>query len=371
MTDSIHVCKVINSLDFGGAEHLLVDLAEAMEEVEFTVISLESSAPLTSSLRDTGARVHHLDERVRFDPRTFASLRRLIDTNEFDIIHNHLPYAQTLGRLAARSVSYGAVVSTQHNVPSTYHPVTRMTERATRRLDDATVAVSQGVERAFTGTAHDPFVFEDDWCTIYNGINIDGYRDAVNVADGTSIRRELEINDSTSLFLNVGRYVQDKSQDVLIEAFAEADLTDAALAIVGHGPLEEDLIRIAEQNGIADRVSITGRVPEVEPYYAAADVFVSSSQFEGLPVTLLEAMASGLPVIASDVPGVSEVVADDETGRLYPYGESETLATLLVEFAETNQSTYGETAYERAKSMFDVEVMAEAHLELYRRILVN
>lgn len=371
MTELIKSCQVINSLNFGGAEHLLVHLSEAMDEVNFTIVSLEGPSSLTETLRETGAEVYHLNEQRRFDPRTLFSLRQFLSGNEFDIIHSHLPYAQTLTRIAARSLSQEAIISTQHNAPSNYHPITRSTERATRRYDDTTIAVSQGVERAFTGKAHEPHVFGDDWCTIYNGIDIQGYRDTVVKAKGEHIREELEIDESTPLFLNVGRYVPVKSQDMLIEAMAESSLSEFALVIVGHGPQEEYIKRKIKQHNLSNRVTITGRVQEVEPYYAAADVFVSSSRMEGLPVTLLEAMASELPVIASNIPGVREVVVEGETGALYPYQDIERLASLLVQFAEKDQTMLGEAGFKRAKSIFDIEVMADAHLNLYRSLLSN
>ena len=369
MSDGIRVCQIINSLDQGGAEHLLVHLTEEMEEVDFTVVSLESEAPLAEPLRDAAARVLHLDETFKFDLRTFRGLRGILSAEDFDIVHNHLPYAQTIGRLTARSTGHEAIVSTQHNVPSVYHPVTRTTERITRQLDTVTVAVSKGVERAFTGSAHEPNVLGDDWCTIYNGIDVEGFRDAVERAHGSGIRSRLGVDGSGSVLLNVGRYVPAKSQKDLIEAFALADLSNTVLVIVGHGPLRDELERTAEQFGVANRVYVTGRVPQVEPYYAAADIFVSSSRWEGLGMTLVEAMAVKLPVIASNIPAVNEVVIDENTGHLYPFGESEALANILSEFEDDELELYVESAYERARTTFDIELTANTYKNLYRKLM--
>jgi hypothetical protein len=118
-----------HSLDLGGAEHLLVNLAEEMEGVNITVVSLESEAVLAEPLRDAGARVLNLDEAFRFDPQMFRALREILSAEDFDIVHNHLPYAQTIGRLTARSTGHGVIVST--------------TERITRQLDTVTVAVTR------------------------------------------------------------------------------------------------------------------------------------------------------------------------------------------------------------------------------------
>jgi glycosyltransferase involved in cell wall biosynthesis len=369
VSDGIRVCHIINSLDLGGAEHLLVNLAEEMEGVNFTVVSLESEAVLAEPLRDAGARVLNLDEPFRFDPQMFRALREILSAEDFDIVHNHLPYAQTIGRLTARSTGHEVIVSTQHNVPSVYHPVTRTIERITRQLDTVTVAVSQGVERAFTESAHEPNVLGENWCTIYNGIDVEGFRDAVERADGSGIRSRLGVNGSGSVLLNVGRYVPAKSQKELIEAFALGDLSNTVLVIVGHGPLRDELERTATQHGVANRVHVTGRVPQVEPYYAAADIFVSSSRWEGLGMTLVEAMAVKLPVIASNIPAVNEVVIDENTGHLYPFGESEALANILSEFENDELELYVESAYERARTTFDIELTANTYKNLYRKLM--
>lgn len=366
----LRVCHIINSLTHGGAEHLLIDLAEAMDDVEFTVVYFGGDDDLAPRLRDEGVTIESLGERVRFDPVAATRLWRFLRSNDFDIVHAHLPYAQTVSRVASRLSGSTPVVSTQHNVPSNYHPIVRLTERATRGLDDATVAVSQGVERAFTGRAHSPGDFEDTWCTIYNGINVRGFHRRVKEADGEAIRSALGVRPDSKLLLGVGRYVPDKEQSTLIEGFEHASLTDAELAIVGHGPLEAELRATADRLGIGERVHVTGRVPEVEPYYAAADAFLSASRVEGLPVTVLEAMAAELPVVASDIPGTSEVVVSEETGLLYPQGSVEGLADALNRLGDSEDTEkWGKRGYERAEELFDVRKMATSYLQLYESLL--
>lgn len=366
----LRVCHVINSLTHGGAEHLLVDLAEAMNDVEFTVVYFGGDENLAPRLRDEGVTIESLGERVRFDPVAATRLWRFLQANDFDIVHAHLPYAQTVSRVASRLAGGTPVVSTQHNVPSNYHPVVRLTERATRVLDDATVAVSQGVERAFTGRAHSPGDFEDSWCTIYNGINVLGFHRRVEEADGEAIRSELGIQPDSKLFLSVGRYVPDKEQSTLLKGFEHASLNDAELVIVGHGPLEADLRATANQLGIGEQVHVTGRVPEVPPYYAAADAFLSASRVEGLPVTVVEAMAAELPVVASEIPGTSELVVSEETGLLYRQGSVEALAGALDRLDDSEDSEkWGKRGYERAEELFDVRKMATSYLRLYESVL--
>jgi len=367
------VCYLINQLAPSGAPTLLLDVVRATEDadVSYTVCFVEGDDSLVPELESTGADVVDFDAKFKFDPRALVRLARFFRRHEFDVLHAHLPYSQTIGRLAAAQGSVGAVVSTQHNVPANYHPVTRTLERATRPLDDATVAVSTGVERAFRGDAHRyDGTLDDGWCTIYNGIDVKGFARDVADADPTAVAADVAGADP--LFLDVARYVPAKSQETLVDAMADvvADLPDAHLLLVGWGPREEALRDRVRERDLADHVTVTGRVPSVHPYYAAADAFVSSSTFEGLPITHLEAMAAGLPLVATAIPGVEEVVVDGETGRLVPPGNPAEIADAMVEVAEPNRrNCYGRAGYERAGSEFHIRETVDAHLRLYRQVL--
>lgn len=369
---SLQVCYLINQLAPGGAPTLLLDIIDNTDDpdVSYTVCFLEGDDTLVTDMEASGAEVIDFGADFKFDPRALARLTRFVRRHEFDVLHAHLPYSQTLGRLTATVGSVGTVVSTQHNVPANYHPVTRTLERATRPLDDATVAVSTGVERAFRGDAHRYHrSLDDGWCTIYNGIDVDGF--AADVADADPTAVVAEVSDADPVFLDVARYVSAKSQETLVDAMTDvvASLPEAQLLLVGWGPREEALRDRVRDRGLADRVTVTGRVPSVHPYYAAADAFVSSSTFEGLPITHLEAMAAGLPLVATAIPGVEEVVVDGETGRLVPPGDPDALAAAMVDVASGDRrSTYGRAGRDRVATEFDIQGAVDDHLDLYRRL---
>ncbi|XGI82732.1 glycosyltransferase [Halorutilales archaeon Cl-col2-1] len=367
MAKDISVCQLITALPYGGAENMVRDLVSASDRIQFSVGFFGDEDALVPEIEEAGVPVRHFGEEFRFDPRAVKRFNSYLREKQIDILHLHLPYAQTLGRLIG-SMNDVRIVSTQHNVPSNYHPVTRTTERLTRSLDDKTVAVSQGVERAFTGSAHEPGELDDDWCTVYNGINVEKFAQKVKISDGVNIREQLNIDQETPIFLNVGRYVPVKGQSNLIDAFAQSK-TDAHLIIVGHGELEKELRSEVKSHGVQDTVHITGRVPEVHPYYAAADAFVSGSKAEGHPITILEAMAASLPVVAPDIPGVREAVHDSETGILYPLGRVDSLLEAINEIAENEvQNQYGKAGYERAKEYFDVKTMSDSYTQIYRQL---
>lgn len=296
---------------------------------------------------------------------------RFFSRNDFDLLHAHLPYSQTVGRVLATILGPQTVVSTQHNVPDNYHPITRRLERITRPLDSATIAVSEGVEREFTGQSHRyDGELDGQWCTIYNGIDVEEFNDVVHHAD-RRVRERWDITAST-IFLNVSRYVEAKSQKDLIAAMEtiRAQGENAHLLIVGWGEKEESLRREVRDRDLEDYITITGKVPEIEPYYAVADAFVSSSIFEGLPTVHIEAMAAELPVIATDIPGVREIVIDGKTGRLVPPSKPNAIGEAMVDYLDSEmRSTDGQNGYKRARTEFNISHTVSAHMELYRELI--
>jgi glycosyltransferase involved in cell wall biosynthesis len=180
------------------------------------------------------------------------------------------------------------------------------------------------------------------------------------------------VPEDDTLFLNVGRYTPPKAQLDLIKGFSRhaSETSDTHLIIVGWGPLESKLRVRCQACSISDRVTITGKVPDVEPFYKIADVFVSSSKREGLPFVLLEAMASKLPIIGTDIRGVREVIIESETGVLVPSESPESLGEAITEANEkpTLWRTYGRQGYQRAMDTFSIETVVAKHLNLYREL---
>ncbi|GAA5433779.1 glycosyltransferase [Haloarcula japonica] len=372
--ESIRVCFLINKLAPDGAPTIVLNLVERAQKQNFdcTVCFFGGDDTLRQDFEDAGARVVDfgaVGEYPQFDPRSIPRLLRFFHQASFDILHCHLPYSQALGRLVGSVSDVDHIVSTQHNVPANYHPIERVAERITRSLDSRTVAVSKGVQTAFTGSSG---IFDSDtqgrWSTIPNGIDVDAFASSVGSTDGSTVREEWGISDSDPLYLNVARYEPQKGQRTLIEAMKGVvdHSTSAHLLIVGWGSLESSLRTKVDDAGLSDAVTITGRVPEIHGYYAAADVFVSASAFEGLPVTILEAMAAECPVVATDINGVREVVLDGETGRLVPPDEPMQMAAAMREFTDKmTRERFGKQGYERVHDQFTVEQMVNRYLRLY------
>lgn len=370
----MNVCFLINGLGPAGAETLLLDIVKHTgpnTDVDYTVCYIEGEDTLVPEFEDAGARIVNFDAAFKFDPRALARMIRFFRREDFDVLHTHLPYSQTLGRVFGKLGGQKNIISTQHDFSDNYHPITRLLEHVTRPLDTVTVAVSRSVERDFTNESHLFPNQGDRWCTIYNGMDCRTFADRVRQADGDAIRRQWGINEGLT-FLNVARYQSSKGQKNLIRAMPHVldTLPKAHLLVVGWGPLENDLRQLTRELGIADNVHITGRVPDIEDYYAAGDVFVFPSIRESFGIVLLEAMAAKLPIVATDIPGPQEVVADGEVGLLVPHGKSEPLAEGMITLqSEDKRQKFGEQGYIHVLNQFNIKQTAESYTNLYEQMM--
>lgn len=368
----MHVCFLINQVAPGGAPTLLLDIVRNTDDsdISYTVCVIEGDRSLVEDFENAGAEVVDFRAVFKFDPCALFRMLRFFRRQQFDIIHAHLPYAQILARTFGRLGGHDTIVSTQHNVPENYHPITRTLERLTRPFDSRTIAVSEGVERAFTGDSARYELGQDrQWCTIYNGIDVDEFHQTVVDAEVQSVREQWDV-DTEYIYLNISRYVSAKAQTDLLAAMTDvvAQEPDSHLFVVGWGPLEDDLCAAVESYGIDDHVTITGKVPTVHEYYALADAFVSSSVFEGMPIAHLEAMAAGLPLVATDIPGVNEVVVAGENGLLVPPKQPDRLAAAMLDI-RSESATYGAASLQRVRNEFSIEETVQTHLMLYHELL--
>ena len=369
------VCHVINRLSSGGAQQVVCDIVRNAPNVEHTICCLEPS--LSCDLEGVNARIVELSGRFKFDPLMMIRFRQFVNNNSFDVLHLHLPYSQIVGRTISTITGVNRIVSTFHSPPEKFHPLTRTLERITRPRDTVSVAVSKGVQRANTSnacvyTGGDP----GQWCTIFNGIDVEAFNSKVNREDTNSLEEKYEISDGP-VFLNVSRYIPEKSQRDAIDAMVHVvdEYPSATLFIAGRGPLKNDLRQRVADRGLEDNVKVPGFVSQEELYahYSLSDAFVLSSVSEGFGIVLIEAMAARLPVVATDIPGVNEVVSDGETGRIVPPRSPKSLAAALLKVVETEEqcAAYGAAGYDRALRLFDARTMADSYTQIYEHVVSN
>lgn len=265
-------------------------------------------------------------------PWTVLRLARYLRRSRTDLIHAHLPISGVVARLAARLAGI-PVLYTEHNLQERYHPLTRRLNLWTWRLQARVLTVSHSVRDSVIRHAGERIPLEVLW----NGIPVDRYRPEETDRDG--MRRRLG-NPETAVVIGTTAVFrpQKRLEDWLqAAALVRSHHPEARFLLVGDGPLRSELEQLADELGLGDALSWAGLQEDVRPWLAAMDVYLQSSDYEGLPVALLEAMAFELPVVATAVGGVPEVVVDGETGRLVPPRQPAALAeatrTLLMDGA--------------------------------------
>ncbi len=336
------VLVLIKSLGLGGAERLLADalpylnrerfeyhfayflpwkdfLAPQFKEAGFPIYCLGTSGAVEDRLRKMG---EEKGQRIRWLPTALSQLRLLQNQKRFDLIHAHLPIAGILARLTGRW--YGIpVVYTEHNLQERYHPLTRRLNGATYGWNERVLAVSQEVTASIKRFGFNRKTRVE---TLLNGVPVEQVRAEAGNLNG--LQAELGIPPD---HLVVGTVAVFRGQKRLLDwlevtAQIAEQRQDVTFLLVGHGPEEAALKAKIQTLGLENRVRMPGFRPDGRRVLGLMDVYLMSSEFEGLPIALLEAMALGKPVVATAVGGIPEVVQDGQEGLLAPVGAVDTLA---------------------------------------------
>jgi glycosyltransferase involved in cell wall biosynthesis len=328
------VVAVTKGLGTGGSERLLVEFARNAQDVgvEFSVVSiLDQKRQLIPELERAGSRVTCVGVTALRDVRWMPRLVRAIREQRPDVVHIHSPALSAFVRCAAHVRLLGLrrprVVTTEHNAWSTFHPLTRWSNALTTPLDDATVAVSAEVHRSIR-----PGRLARRLTTILHGIDLASTQSAA--AERERLRGEWGVGPGEIVVATVANYRPQKNYPNLLRAAAIAaeQMPHLRFVVVGQGPGADDVHRLHAELGLGGRMLLLGYRPDAIAVIAAADIFALASDYEGLPVSLMEALALGRAVVATSVGGVAESVTDD-AGRLVPPGDHAALASALVEVA--------------------------------------
>jgi glycosyltransferase involved in cell wall biosynthesis len=340
---------------WGGGQAQSLGLALALaERGENTYFITQRDSALSARLQSTNLPWESLHMRGlrAVTAGSWLRLGRRLRQLRPDILHAHDAAAEAPAIFAARGLSK----------PRPRVVVTRRTARAPHRpllWCDRVICVSQAVRQRClaAGIAAERLAVVPDFV------------DCQRLDPGAAPARD----DPRPTILAVGRLTSEKGHAVLLSAMPRVlqGLPEARLVICGQGPEQRSLSNRAEAEGIASRVEFAGFVPDVRQRLAQADVLVMPSLSEGLGVAVLEAMAMGKPVVASNTGGLPEAVADGETGLLVPPGNAEALAGALLALLEDpdRAQAMGKAGRRRAVDHFDRRVIVDRMLSLYREVL--
>lgn len=359
------IAFVIPTMDLGGAEKQLCLLAENLprEEYDVRVYLLTRDGPRSEQLRSAGIPVILIGKRFKLDPTALIRLKNELRSFQPDIVHTWLFAANSFGRLAASLAAVPTIYASERCVDPWKTSFHLMIDRWLAKKTLKITTNSTGVKSFYASKGLDPDLFE----VIPNGIE-------TVVPD--SISREeafgrLKVEEDRKLILAVGRlWPQKRYRDLIWAAELLATLReDITLVILGDGPLQAELMRFRDSVTSVDRVRFAGNRGDVASLLPHANQFWIGSEYEGQSNSLIEAMQAGLPVVASEIPGNTDLVTDRITGRLYPLGDTAALARCSQWLFEnpSDAEQLGGAARERIQSDFKVKAMVERHSELYQR----
>jgi len=358
---------MVDSLAIGGAQKLLVTFASASRErddLRLTVISLgrDQSTPIPAELRTLGANVYSLPSRKLRDPRRFMRLVQCLRQADADVLQTHLIGSNILGVGAGR-LSGVPVISTLHSAgrdPKRHHAGRFLAETmALRHGARDVVAVGHAVAQV-----HQPRMPRKPIIVVPNAVEA---IPRLTPAERLSVRRELVGDPQRRVLISVGRLAAPKGYSDLLCAIAQLRATnpDATLVLVGSGSLQEQLEGEITRLGLSDAVILLGARDDVPRLLGASDLFVSSSHWEGLPLSVLEAMSAGLPVVATCVGDVARVVGSAGI-VVAPHAPEELAAAVRAMLDDPIRlRTCGATARAVVESCYTPSVWLERLVALY------
>lgn len=357
----VHVHKLTG---VSGSENHLLTLLPALRAagIDAGFLGLDvpgSDAPrFYERLNELNVPYRRVSCGMDVSPRMARDVIRAVKLERPDLVHTHLVHGDVYGAAAASALRL-PYVSTRHNDDRYLLGPFRYVDRAFARRARRLIAISDAVRRFLETAGHS----RQKLLTIRYGL------DELPAASSEIAPEAAGIPEGVPLLLAVGRLIAQKDHPTLLRAFARVreGHPEARLAILGSGPLEAQTRALVRELALDDAVVLPGR-QEPGDWLARADVFVHTSRWEGFGIVLLEAMLASLPVVATSVSAVPEIVVPGETGMLVGEGDVEALAYALdVLLADPEQSRrLGAAGLERARREFSVARMTEQTIDVYR-----
>ena len=353
------ILQVIPYFCFGGAETMCENLTYALKAKghEVTVVSLyPERTPISARMEQAGVRILYLDKKLGMDVSMVPKLAKIMGAERPDAVHTHLDVIK-YAVAAAKLAGIKTCVHTVHNVADKEAEgrVQKIINKTYFKLGWSTpVALSPEVQRSIVSFygLDAPKV-----PVIYNGIDL-----------SRCIPKERYGAGETVTLVHIGRFNEQKNHEGLLQAFQKIrkSCPQCHLNLLGDGELRQSMEAYAKELGISENVHFQGSQSDVYPFLHDADLFLLPSKYEGMPMTIIEAMGTGLPIVASAVGGVPDMLRDRESGLLTacdPDAVSQAVLTLIGR--EDLREKLGKAAKEDSKR-FSAEYMAEEYCKAYQ-----
>ena len=357
------ILYVITGLAQGGAERVVCDLADAMFEKgnEVKIAYLTGEIITQPANKEIELLSIGLTNAIML-PKAYLALSKIIRGFKPDVVHTHMVHANILTRLIRMTTPIQKLVCTAHN--SNEGGVLRMLSyRATNSLANLTTNVSDTAVAAFEAKHAVP---KYSMLTVYNGVNFDNF--TYDSEAKTAIVKELNLSIDTKLVLAVGRFNVQKNYFNLLNSInvvkEQLSTIPFVLIIAGDGELRDEIEQLIIALDIQDNVMLLGRRNDVPTLMSACDVFVLSSDYEGLPTVLIEALACQAQVVSTDVSGVHEIVG--RYGKIVPTKNPLALANAIKDSLQgISKNVLGQ---QHVENKFDLNLISDEWLKIYNEV---
>lgn len=364
----MNITHVVENLNRGGLERVVLDLVKLQQQQghRCQVVCLFERGTLAHELDAAGIPVHACDKHRGFDLKALSCVRRLIRGHHTDVLHSHNAVAHYLAALASLGLGVDRFINTRHGMGGMRRwNRAEMLYRASLARTDAVAMVC---EAACNGAIERRLVPRHKLRVVPNGLRVQEFTVA-SPAARERLRQALGLSPQTRLVGTVGRLNWAKDQASLIRAFrrVHAQLPDSALLLVGDGRLRPELEACARDEGIAGAVRFLGDRSDVRELLQGLDVFALSSVSEGYSMALLEASATALAIVATDVGGNREIVQHGVTGSIVPAHDVEALAQAILGLLRNPEhaARLGAAARTMMEAGGSLEAMALRYAALY------
>jgi len=357
MKRKINVLYLLTAFVIGGAEKVVARTVRKLDRAKYniTVAALTvGSGRLIDELKSADVQIINLDMRFKYDIRILGKLYSLLKKERIDLIYAYLFHPILLGTIIGKALRIPIILHSLQNIPQTENPLRLKLYRLVSRYSDMTTPVSEAVRLQYQN------ISKSRLFTIYNSINVDQYACERKPLTGSKV-----------VIGCTGRLHEKNGHLHLIEAASILDNRKLCYRFVGSGEEETKLKELVKQKHLDDCINFVGFRYDIPRQLAMLDIYVQPSLYEGLPNSVLEAMASGLPVIATDVGGTSEAIIDGKTGLLIPPKDAKAIAekiTYLIEHPDVARRI-GCNAKAYVKRRFSIESMVRKTEELFETMI--
>jgi glycosyltransferase involved in cell wall biosynthesis len=354
----------------GGAEEMVLNLVKHLPtRFEPVILCLNSAGPIGEEIRNTGVEFHVLGVTPGWRrPWELIDIERALASLRADIVHTFLLTASLYGRFAAMMARVPIIIGTEVNIYEQKTPRHSAVERWLMAKTDRVVVSAESVRDFYIEqVGADPGKIE----VIYNAVD---WQQLVATEDPEALRVQFGVPQGAPLAGIIARLTEQKAHAHLFEAMAKTPgLEGLHLLVVGDGHLRGSLEALSASMRLADRVHFLGARRDLGNLLSAIDMFVMPSLWEGLPLSMVLAMGGGLPVVATRVAGIPEVVHDGETGLLVPPADPVRLGEAMARLVRdaSLRARLGSAARARVLPRFGVDGYVASVTELYDRLLIE